>query len=280
MTNSTTCAASGCESPVSKDGYTLCYKHWLVENKAKTKVVVSEEKVKVSVTIKLKPNNLLTATQLGERLGLDGRKVNQVMSELGWIARGKKGWLPTAQGIKLCAEAREHHQSGVPFVLWPEAIVTSRVLANAITEFTGAKIVAEIEKLKLAEQKTETKPDKQLSFRDKFPPTHRATDGHWVRSRAETLIDNWLYFSGVMHAYERLLPVEEELYCDFYIPEGKVYIEYWGLENDPKYLARKKVKKDIYEKYELNLIELTDEHIKNLDDCLPKMLLKFNVVVD
>ncbi|MBK8822152.1 MAG: hypothetical protein IPN58_05960 [Anaerolineales bacterium] len=63
-------------------------------------------------------------------------------------------------------------------------------------------------------------------FREKFTPTHRATDGHWVRSKAEMLIDNWLYMSGVVHGYERQLPVEEELYCDFYIPEGKVYIEY------------------------------------------------------
>lgn len=73
--------------------------------------------------------------------------------------------------------------------------------------------------------------------------------------------------------------MEEELYCDFYIPGGKVYIEYWGLENDPKYAARKKTKLDIYRKYGFNLIELTEEHVCNLDDHLPKMLLKYNVIV-
>ncbi|MDZ4212516.1 MAG: hypothetical protein U1C59_12470, partial [Methylotenera sp.] len=115
---------------------------------------------------------------------------------------------------------------------------------------------------------------------DKFKPTHRAMDGHWVRSKAEGLIDNWLYMLGIVHAYERLLPVEEELYCDFYVPAGKVYIEFWGLENDPKYRERKEKKKQIYKKYGFNLIELNDEHIQNLDDYLPKMLLKFNVIVD
>ena len=104
-------------------------------------------------------------------------------------------------------------------------------------------------------------------------------DGHWVRSKAEALIDNWLYMSEVVHAYERSLPVEEELYCDFYIPEGKVYIEYWGLEADPKYQARKQQKLEIYKKYGFNLIELNDDHVKNLDDHLPKLLLKFNVIV-
>ena len=85
--------------------------------------------------------------------------------------------------------------------------------------------------------------------------------------------------AGVVHAYERRLPIEEEMYCDFYVPAGKVYIEYWGYNNDPDYATRKKVKQELYKKYELNLIELSDEHIRNLDDYLPKMLLKFGVVV-
>ncbi|WP_226036714.1 hypothetical protein [Aquibacillus saliphilus] len=63
---------------------------------------------------------------------------------------------------------------------------------------------------------------------------HRSADGHYVRSRAEMLIDNWLYMSEIVHAYERKLPIEEDVYTDFYLPVGKVYIEYWGLEDEPK----------------------------------------------
>lgn len=85
--------------------------------------------------------------------------------------------------------------------------------------------------------------------------------------------------SGLVHAYERLLPIEEEVYCDFYIPSGKVYIEYWGIENDQKYEDRKQVKREIYKKYNFNLIELTEGHIKNLDDELPKLLLRHKVEV-
>jgi hypothetical protein len=58
-----------------------------------------------------------------------------------------------------------------------------------------------------------------------------------------------------------------------------VYIEYWGLENNLEYSARKRVKQELYQKYEFNLIELSDEHIKNLDDYLPRLLLKFGVAV-
>ena len=52
------------------------------------------------------------------------------------------------------------------------------------------------------------------------------------------LIDNWLYMQQIAHAYERKLPVEEDVYCDFYLPAGKAYIEYWGMEKDPAYAAR------------------------------------------
>ncbi len=69
------------------------------------------------------------------------------------------------------------------------------------------------------------------------------------------------------------------MYCDFYIPAGKTYIEYWGLERDSKYAGRKQAKLELYHKYALNLIELTDDHIRNLDDHLPKLLLKFGVAV-
>ncbi|MBN2824217.1 MAG: hypothetical protein JXQ76_02750 [Campylobacterales bacterium] len=81
----------------------------------------------------------------------------------------------------------------------------------------------------------------------------------------------------LVHAYERKLPIVEEIYCDFYLPSGKVYIEYWGIEEDAKYLQRKQAKKAIYEKYNFNLIELNDEDVLNLDDVLPRLLLKFDV---
>ena len=276
MANLPKCSAVACDSPVSKDGYALCYKHWLEQNKSKV-----VKKVEATAVDKSKQSNLLTSTTLGEMLGIGSRKVNQVLSELGWIERAMKGWIPTAQGKKLQAKSREIRQSGIPYVVWPEAIVSSRILTNTVQELLGSKVSEQ--KTKSEDVAVQDKNEKQVGLRDKldkFKPTHRAMDGHWVRSKAEGLIDNWLYMSSIVHAYERLLPIEEELYCDFYIPAGKVYIEYWGLENDPKYKERKDRKKEIYKKYDFNLIELNDEHIKNLDDYLPKMLLKFNVPVD
>jgi hypothetical protein len=113
------------------------------------------------------------------------------------------------------------------------------------------------------------------NFRNKFPASIRAEDGHIVRSKSEQLIDNWLYHKGIPHAYERKVPIEEEVYCDFFIPLGqKVWIEFWGLEEE-KYVKRKEVKKGFYKKHGKNLIELGEKDIENLDDILPVKLRPF-----
>lgn len=113
------------------------------------------------------------------------------------------------------------------------------------------------------------------SFRDAFPTPYTATDGHRVRSRAELIVDNWLFARRILHAYEYMVPSDEEMYCDFYLPDGDVYIEYWGLMDDGKYSARMEDKRRIYRDNEFNLIELTDADIERLDDTLPRLLRRF-----
>jgi len=114
------------------------------------------------------------------------------------------------------------------------------------------------------------------NFRKKFPPNLLSSDGHRVRSKAELLIDNWLYTRRppIAHAYERRLPVPEEVYADFYIPLGDCYIEYWGLDT-PEYTNRQRKKMEIFEKYEFRVISLGEPDIEKLDDLLPGILLKF-----
>lgn len=211
---------------------------------------------------------LITSTTIGKHFELSANKMNYILSELGWIKKSLKGWLITEQGKKIGGVQSEDRKSGIPYVRWPEGIVASRSLVDSIAHVKGT-----------AEQPTESdsKQENAVGFREKFEAKHRAADGHFVRSKAEMLIDNWLYMAEIVHAYERKLPIEEEMYCDFYIPTGKVYIEYWGYENDQRYLARKKEKLELYERYAFNLIQLEDKDVQNLDDVLPRLLLKFGV---
>lgn len=264
------CTVTGCENKVSKTGFKLCMKHWRIDNK-------KTEEIKDEATdngIPAKENTHLNSTQLAEHFGLSAKKINQVLLELGWIEPALKGWMPTTQGKKLLAQEHEYHKTGASFVVWPKSIKTSNILKRGVEEYKGASTVEAVLSPK------EVVHEYTLNFRNKFPSKYRTSDGHQVRSRAELAIDNWLYQNRVIHVYEKMLPIEEEVYSDFYIREGNVYIEYWGMEKDQKYLARKQVKQEIYAKYEFNLIELDDKHIENLDDYLPKFLLKYGVVVD
>ena len=158
---------------------------------------------------------LITATAIGKQFDLSSKKMNYILSELGWIKKGLKGWLVTEQGTKLGAIQGEDSRSGVPYARWPESILNAKALNDSIDNLKGIETPI-------------TEAVKVDNFREKFVAKHRSTDGHFVRSKAEMLIDNWLYMAEIVHAYERKLPIEEEVYSDFYIPTGKVYIEFWG----------------------------------------------------
>lgn len=217
---------------------------------------------------------LLNATAIGKVVNLSSQKVNLILSEIGWSEKAIKGWSVTSLGKKVGGVQFEFHAGG-SYVMWPKQILDNKSLLSSMNN-------QESDNPDLSVSNSE---DLNWSdFRKKFPPNYRTRDGHVVRSRAEVIIDNALYYHRITHAYERKLPVQEEVYSDFYIPShngGKaVYIEYWGMLDDQKYANRKKIKRDIYAQNELNLIEIDDKHIENLDDYLPKMLLKFGIRVD
>lgn len=242
------------------------------ESKQYGKYIVWPEDLEINISsssqTKQTTGKLITATAIGNYFGISANKINFILSEIGWIKKGLKGWIVTVQGKKQGGLQAEDQRTGIPYVRWVESILESNTLVETIGHVKGT-IDNKIPNNKI--------PDTEVGFREKFEAKHRSADGHFVRSKAEMLIDNWLYMAEIVHAYERKLPIEEDVYCDFYIPTGKVYIEYWGYENDQKYLARKEKKIDIYKKYGFNLIELNDKEVQNLDDILPKMLLKYGV---
>ena len=222
------------------------------------------ESIKERITV---PENAdqktpVSSTTISKKFNVSSRQVNKILSELGLVSRDRKGWVLTDLGFDWGGKQLEHPQSGIPYVHWPETILDNKNFKETFMQTAGL------------EEEPEPKVD---DFRTKYEATFRTKDGHYVRSKAEVMIDNWLYTEEFVHAYERKLPVEEEVYSDFYLPIGKVYIEYWGLENDEKYLERKKAKQAIYEKYDFKLIELNEADIKNLDDELPRRLLRFGI---
>lgn len=215
---------------------------------------------------------LINATAIGKHFDISSQRLNLILSELGWIEKDIAGWQISKLGKSLGGRQFEHETSGGTYVLWPETILLNKNLASVF------KDVPDTSQPTISHTK-ETPKTTSDNFREKFPATFRTKDGHMVRSRAEVIIDNALYDYKLAHAYERKLPIEEDLYSDFFIPTENVYIEFWGMEDDPKYAERKKVKIEIYKKYDFKLIELTDSDISNLDDHLPKKLLKYGIKV-
>ncbi|MFC1920090.1 glycerol kinase [Chloroflexota bacterium] len=221
-----------------------------------------------------KHHKLLTVTAIAKVFEIPRTRMNLILSELGWIAKDNKGWQTTELGKRLGGVQSKDKISGIPYVRWPEVVVNNNILVTSVREAKG-------EVTPSSEDKTLHFDPNNLDFREKFEAKLRATDGHFVRSKAEVIIDNWLYHSRIAHAYERRLPIEENQYCDFFVNIGKgVYIEYWGYESDPKYLSRKEKKRETYKKYDLHLIELTDKEVSNIDDELPKKLRKFEISVE
>lgn len=250
-------SVGGIYKEMKKEGETFKYIAW-------------PEDIQLGVTPQEK--QFLTATNLGKAFGLSALKINYILAESAWARKGdlNKGWIATQRGIDVGAIQSEDTKSGIPYIRWPESVVNNQALINTVADFKGK-----------ATHKVKH-PD-IITFRERFETKYRATDGHMLRSEAEVLIDNWLYMFEIAHAYERRLPIEEEIYSSFYIPHGKVYIEYFGCENDDAFgydkncKHRKQEKLDIYEKNNFNLIELNDKDIADLDNVLPKTLLKFGV---
>lgn len=103
-----------------------------------------------------------------------------------------------------------------------------------------AKAKAEATEEKEEPSVQEQKPMPE-DYRDLYKKPYRCEDGDYVRSKSEREIDNFLFRNRIWHIYEPEYICKEtgkKYYPDFYLPDYKLYIEYFGL-TDEKYLEKK-----------------------------------------
>lgn len=207
----------------------------------------------------------LSATQMGQRFSLPAKKINQLLQELGWLTRHPQGWRVTTSGVTVGGQQREDKESKAPFVVWHDTIIRNKRLKQSVIEFSGRDAQAHT-------------TDKSLSnFRQKFEAKHRTLDGHYVRSKGELMIDNWLYMNGIVHAYDRQLPIEQDVLSDFYLPAGNVYLQYWGDDQGETTRQQREALTAIYTEHEFALIDIYPEDINRLDECLPSKLREYGI---
>ncbi|MDW8344025.1 MAG: hypothetical protein RMM51_05990 [Verrucomicrobiae bacterium] len=101
--------------------------------------------------------------------------------------------------------------------------------------------------------------------------------GEEVKSHAEQKIADYLSRNGIRYEYERPIEVgiwifnEELCKPDFYLPDYDVYIEYWGMKDVEDgykrrdYRANMAWKMKQYERYDIKLISIYPDNLKNLD---------------
>ncbi len=207
----------------------------------------------------------LNATQIGERFSLNAKKINQLFKELGWIQKVDNGWELTSHGATAGGEQHTHAETNNLYVLWHDSIVKNKRLKQTVSEFSGK------------DAEVHSTDRSYSSFRQKFSAKHRTLDGHYVRSIGELLIDNWLYMNGIAHAYERQLPIPEDVICDFYLPAANAYLQFWGDDEGETSSKQRHDITEIYKNHSLTLIEVSINQIDDLDNALPPLLRKVGI---
>ena len=117
-------------------------------------------------------------------------------------------------------------------------------------------------------------PFNEVDFRLRWKAEYRCEDGHYVRSKNEAIVDNWLYSHGICHAYEKAVfdPDSGDTLCsDFYVPAMNLYIEIWGMSSQ-EYVLRRERKTALYGRLGCRLIEIDGDTVKNIDDVLSREL--------
>ncbi len=199
---------------------------------------------------------------------LDPRQINRALAELGLQRHSILGWELTDLGKTLGGQQEESENSGAFYVTWPHEIIDHPVIHR-----------------ELGRQSDQVQPPAQSGDveQDLFSGASDATvacdgiDGHRLQSALEMRVCNWLYLAQLAHAYQRALPVEDELYADFYLPAGSIYIDCWLSHTPAGAISSKLRKREVYRQLGLRHLEVNEIDQDALDEILGRGLLAFGI---
>ena len=101
---------------------------------------------------------------------------------------------------------------------------------------------------------------------------YRSLDGRSVASLLQLRVCDWLYEAQLAHAYQRRLPIEEELCADFYVPIAGLYVECWEREVPTGDLTRRLRVREVCRDLGLAYLEVAAADIDRIDELLSKHL--------
>jgi hypothetical protein len=212
--------------------------------------------------------------------GLELRHINRALAELGLQVHTVLGWEITQLGTRLGGQQQESESSGALYVNWPHEFAENPILQRELH-----KLLAQPQVQPEVQPPTDAVADDLFAaaaaeaVHESHAVRHDGVDGHCLNTELERQVCNWLYMAQLAHAHCRALPVEDELYADFYLPAAGVYIECWEAEEGKERLGNKLRKKDVFRELQLPVLELNAGDGDKLDDLLGKALVEFGIRV-
>lgn len=97
-----------------------------------------------------------------------------------------------------------------------------------------------------------------------------ANDGHFCRSIGEKIVDDFLHKNKIAHEREPIYAGDRQYRADWKV--GRYFIEFWGLKGDEDYDKKIEEKREIAQKHDIPLIELTFEDLRKLDEKLKDLI--------
>lgn len=279
-----------------KDNETYYYVLWsdsiLIDENLQTQLKKNFGKVeekKISTPAE-KEKRLLTASQIAKEINSDAKTVNDALISLGYSTKDDSGYKLVKKFF-----GQEATYEGQTYIRWNEDILRNKKFLDAVKP--SIKVSTEeyfdVDRAhwdkKYYEEVGALKASGDLEglkkLQSKAPQLYRSNRGENVRSKGELLIANYLHSLAIPYSYEkRVEGLTENVLSDFYINflyikngeliNKKIYIELWGFENEPKYLARKKAKLALYKKSGHILVEFDDSKVSKDFDSL------FNLTFD
>ena len=199
---------------------------------------------------------------------LHARQINRALAELGLQHHSVLGWELTALGRSMGGQQEESEASGAFYVTWPHEIVDNPVVHREL-----ARQSDQIPTPEPADASAE--PDLFANADSKI--SCEGIDGHVLATPLQMRVCNWLYLAQLAHAYRRLLPIEEQVHADFYLPAGNVYIDCWQEDASAAELRANLHKREIYREMNLHALEVKEADADNLDEILGRGLLAFGI---
>ena len=100
----------------------------------------------------------------------------------------------------------------------------------------------------------------RANFASAIPRFPTLKDGELVRSLSEKYVADFFYTHKVAYEYEKHLFLDGyKIKPDFYLPAYDLYVEFWGMLDNPGYLDKVNWKFAMYQKHGINFIALNPD---------------------